>query len=205
MIAFVRGTLAGKAAGSVILDCQGIGYEIFVTEPDWQRLTETEQPVQLYTHMHISENTGVTLYGFLQPDDLSLFRLLITVSGVGPKMAQNVLSLLPGNSLRVAILSDDTKSIAKANGIAAKKAAQIVLALKDKVSIEETIEQMSSTGAVSTGREASMLAKPEVADAVLALEALGFTHAEAVKAVRSVAFEEGMTAEDILQASLKNM
>ena len=141
------------------------------------------------------------LYGFLEKNDLELFQLLISVSGIGPKGGLAILSTLDADDLRFAILSGDAKAIAKSPGVGSKTAQRVILELKDKLSLEDAFEtkhthvQMAAT---STGN----LVKN---DAVLALTALGYSQTESLKAVSAVEITEDMDVEEVLKAALKHM
>ena len=147
---------------------------------------------------------ALQLYGFLTRDELSMFKLLITVSGIGPKGALGILSVMDADALRFAILADDAKSISKAPGIGAKTASKLILELKDKMDFEEAVTHVLDQGqaeAAGGGSDGGMAAN----DAIQALVALGYTSTEAVKAVKKVDITADMTVEDILRAGLKNL
>lgn len=146
------------------------------------------------------------LFGFLTKDELAMFQLLITVSGIGPKGALGILSVMDADALRFAILADDAKSISKAPGIGVKTAGRLILELRDKVDFEEAIEgaldrgEMNAAGRSSAGENGAA-----ANEAIQALVALGYSSAEAVKAVKKVAAAPDQTVEDILKAALKNL
>ena len=142
------------------------------------------------------------LYGFLTKDDLELFKLLITVSGIGPKGGLAILSTLEADDLRFAVLSGDAKAIAKAPGIGAKTAQRVILELKDKMSLEDAFEKKSEH--VALQQNASGLNQVKN-DAVQALTALGYSSTESMKAVSAVDITEEMDVEAVLKAALKHM
>ena len=142
------------------------------------------------------------LYGFLTKDDLELFKLLITVSGIGPKGGLAILSTLDADDLRFAVLSGDAKAIAKAPGIGAKTAQRVILELKDKMSLEDAFEKKSEH--VALQQNASGLNQVKN-DAVQALTALGYSSTESMKAVSAVDITEEMDVEAVLKAALKHM
>lgn len=203
MIAFLRGTVADLEEGSVVIDVGGVGYEVLVPGQLIDELSGVGQELKLYTYMQVRED-AVTLFGFLTRDDLRMYRMLIGVSGVGPKAGLSILSCLGADELRFAILADDAKKIAKTPGIGAKTAQKIILELKDKLDVEEAFEktfaarQAAPEGVVSVGGGAMQ-------DAVEALTALGYGSTEALKAVRQVKPTEDMDAEAILREALKRM
>ena len=203
MIAFLKGTVADVTENSVVLDVNGIGYEVLVPGHLIDMLDGIGQELKLYTYMQVRED-AVTLFGFLSRDDLQMYKMLIGVNGVGPKAGLSILSALGADDLRFAVLADDAKKIAKTPGIGAKTAQKIILDLKDRVDLEEAFEkklasrQNASAAAPAAGSAA-------VQDAVEALTALGYGSTEALKAVRGVKPTDDMDAEAILREALKRM
>lgn len=189
--------------GTVVLDVNGVGYEVLVPAQLLSMLEGVGQSLKLYTYMQVRED-AVVLFGFLTRDDLMMFKLLIGVNGVGPKAGLNILSTLGADDLRFAILADDAKRIAKAPGIGGKTAQKIILELKDKLDLEEAFEKKLASSQISA--EAAVAAGSDVMqDAVQALVALGYGSTEALKAVRSVKPTEDMDVEDILKEALRKM
>ncbi len=203
MIAFLKGEVADMTEGSIILDVNGVGYEALVPGQLLSMLEGIGQSLKLYTHMQVREDT-VTLFGFLTRDDLQMFRMLISVNGVGPRAGLSILSALGADDLRFAVLADDAKRISKTPGIGAKTAQKIILELKDKLDLEEAFEK--KLAAAGNAPEISAAAGDDIIqDAVQALVALGYGSTEALKAVRSVKPAENMNTEDILKEALKRM
>lgn len=203
MIAFLKGEVADMTEGSVVLDVNGVGYEVLVPGQLLSMLEGIGQSLKLYTYMQVRED-AIVLFGFLTRDDLQMFRMLIGVSGVGPKAGLGVLSALGADDLRFAILADDAKKIAKTPGIGAKTAQKIILELKDKLDLEDAFEKKLASDKLSP--EASVAAGSKVIqDAVEALTALGYGSTEALKAVRSVKPTDDMDVEDILKEALRRM
>ena len=145
------------------------------------------------------------LFGFLSEDDLEIYRLLIGVSGIGPKGALGILSGLSADALRFAVLADDAKTIAKAPGIGLKTAKKLILELRDKLSLEEAFEARLAGEKAREGAEPSAGLTAARNEAVEALTALGYSSSEALKAVRQVEAADGMDVEEILKAALKYM
>ncbi len=203
MIHFVKGILDTVSENMVVVENGGIGFEIMVPLSVVSSLPQTGNEVKIYTYTYVRED-ALQLYGFLTRDELSMFRLLITVSGIGPKGALGILSVMDADALRFAILADDVKSISKAPGIGAKTASKLILELKDKMDFEEAVThvldqgQAEEAGGVPGGGMAAN-------DAIQALVALGYTSTEAVRAVKKVEITADMTVEDILKAGLKNL
>ncbi len=205
MIQFVKGELDTVSEQVIVVENNGIGFEIMVPLSVVSNLPQTGNEVKIYTYTYVRED-ALQLYGFLTRDELAMFKLLITVNGIGPKGALGILSVMDVDALRFAIMADDAKSIAKAPGIGAKTASKLILELKDKMDFEEAVEN------VLAGGEAVVAAKANHADvgfaaneAIQALVALGYTSTEAVKAVKKVELTPDMTVEDILKAGLKNL
>ncbi len=203
MIAFLKGEIADLTEGSVVLDVNGVGYEVLVPGQLLSMLEGIGSRVKLYTYMQVRED-AVVLFGFLTKDDLQMFRLLTGVSGVGPKAGLNILSTLGADDLRFAILADDVKRIAKTPGIGAKTAQKIILELKDRLDLQDVFEKKSASGQI-TPEAAAAAGSQVVQEAVEALVALGYGSTEALKAVRSVQPGEDMDVETVLKEALKRM
>lgn len=203
MIAFLKGEVADMTEGSVVLDVNGVGYEVLVPGQLLSLLEGIGQELKLYTYMQVREDAMV-LFGFLTRDDLQMFKMLIGVNGVGPKAGLGIMSVMGADDLRFAILADDAKKIAKTPGIGGKTAQKIILELKDKLDLEEAFEKKLASDQISP--EASVAAgNAVVQDAVQALVALGYGSTEALKAVRSVKPTEDMDVEEVLKEALKRM
>lgn len=204
MISYVVGTLMAKGENSIVVDHQGIGLEILVPGSLLDTLPASGSEVKIETYLHVKED-GMQLFGFGSVQDKELFKLLITVSGIGPKGGLAIMGTLPSDDLRFAILSDDAKTIAKAPGIGAKTAKKLILELKDKMDMEQSIELALEQGERTAGVGAGETDSRMAADAVEALTALGYSATDAMRAVRAVPMTEDMTVEKLLKFSLKNM
>ncbi len=203
MIAFLRGRVEEITEGSVILDVNGIGYEVLAPGQMLSMLGGTGQELKVYTYLQVRED-AVTLFGFPSRDDLQMFKMLIGVNGVGPKAGLSILSALGTDELRFAILADDAKKIAKAPGIGAKTAQKIILELKDKLDLYDAFEKkLDKDPLIPEG--ASAAENDSMQDAIQALVALGYGSTEALRAVRAVKPSGDMDVEDILKEALKKM
>ena len=203
MIASVKGKLEGVTAESVIIDVNGLGVEAIVPGTVINRLPKVDDNVKLYTYLHVREDV-MQLYGFLEKEDLDFFKLLITVNGIGPKAGVAILSSMPVDILTFAILSEDIKTIEKAQGIGAKTAKKLVLELKDKVGIIKSPKNISSGSYEETVLDIGI--NNEIKDeAVQVLTALGYSQTEAMKAISTVEMTEGITSEELVKLSLKNL
>lgn len=201
MIAFVKGILDTVAEDRIVVENNGVGFEIFVPGSVAQALPQAGNAVKIYTYTYVREDI-LQLYGFLTRDEMDMFKLLITVNGIGPKGALGILTVMDADTLRFAILSDDSKSIAKAPGIGAKTASKLILELKDKCHLEDMLESGVSAAKASGLENTDNDARN---DAIQALVALGYSATEAATAVRRTDVTPDMTVEDILKLSLKNL
>ena len=203
MIASVKGKLEGVTAESVIIDVNGLGVEAIVPTTVINRLPKIDDNVRLYTYLHVRED-AMQLYGFLEKEDLDFFKLLITVNRIGPKAAIAILSSMHTDILTFAIISEDTKTIEKAQGIGSKTAKKLVLELKDKVGI---IKIPKNTGSENYDNNVLTIGiNSEIKDeAVQVLTALGYSQTEAVKAISTVEISEKMTSEELVKLALKNL
>jgi Holliday junction DNA helicase RuvA len=201
MFAFVQGILDGITEDGCIVDVGGFGVNVGISARTASQLPGIGEAVKLYTYTALRED-AISLYGFLNRDELELFKRLISVSGVGPKAGLSILSELDPDSVRFAILSGDAKAISAAPGIGPKTAQRIILELKDKVRLteESLLEQAASAGNVHAATENM---SPERSDAVAALIALGYSSTESRKAVAQIPDTEGMDSGAVLGAALK--
>ena len=202
MIAFVRGTAVDMTENSVIVETGGIGYEIYMTGTDLSQIHMGEE-VKIHTYFNVRED-AMQLYGFWHKDDLQVFRLLLSVNGIGPKAALGVLSGLSADELRFAVLSDDVKTLSRAPGIGKKTAQKLILELKVKLKLEDAFEKK-----LMHEQENADLNDTDFHDgrqeAVEALTALGYSSSEALKAVHKVTDVDPGDVEAILKAALKQL
>ena len=200
MISYVKGTVEEVRQDQIVLDNHGIGYGIMVPSNVSEQITVGEREQKIYTYLHVRED-AMQLYGFLSKSDLEMFKLLITVSGIGPKGALGVLSVLSANDLKFAILAGDVKTICSAPGIGKKTAEKTILELKDKVTVEEAFEERIAQKTDSDTSNTDGVKK----DAIDALVALGYSQTEALKAINQIEILPDMDAEQILKLGLKNL
>ena len=201
MIAYVKGILEEITENNAVVDVGGIGYNIKISAGTMNLLPGLHKEVKLYTYTCVREDS-FSLYGFLTKDELEIFRLLISVSGVGPKGALGILSVMSAQDLRFAVLAADSRILAKAPGIGKKTAERLILELRDKVSMEEALESVVPAGAGTEIADVQGAARNE---AVEALVALGYGSAEALHAVSKVSGVDENDTEAILKAALKLM
>lgn len=203
MIAFVKGELAEIKENTIIVENHGLGYEIAVPQTVFHKLPALHSEVKIHTYMQVKED-GIALFGFTNKDDLNVFKLLITVNGIGPKGALGILSALSADDLRFAILSEDAKAISKAPGIGAKTAGKLILELKDKFKLEDAFEQKLLNATVNIFTDRSAI-DGICNEAIQALVALGYGSSEAMRAVKMVNVTYDMDSEKVLKLALKNI
>jgi len=179
----------------VVIDVNGIGYQVQVTQPVLLRLVQNKGPVKLFTYMAVRED-AVTLYGFMHLSELEMFRILISVSGIGPQIAMNLLSQIGIEDFAMAILNEDEKALTRISGIGPKSAKRLILELRDKMKkVGETIISGE------TGRSS-----PAVHDAVSALISLGFAEKESRDAVSASAPAlKSPSVQELIKAALSKL
>ena len=198
MITYVKGELVEINDNNIVVECYGIGYEIMVPASVLPGLPSIGEMVKIFTYQNVKED-ALDLYGFLTKDDLTIFKLLITVNGIGPKGALNILTVISPDELRLAVLSDDVKAIQKAPGIGGKTAQKLIIELKDKLSLDDVIDKGFNNAVITP---ATGSARDE---AIEALVSLGYSSSEAVKAVREANVREDMDSEMLLREALKKL
>lgn len=191
MIAHLSGVLASTGDRWVVIDVGGIGYRVQVTGPALQSIRETEGLIKVHTHMAVRDD-DIQLYGFLHQSELDLFRILISVSGIGPQIAMNILSQISLADFAIAIVNDDEKVLTKISGIGQKSAKRLILELKDKMK--------NHTATVPATRRTA-----EAGDAVSALISLGFSPREAQEAVDAVQPLPEPTVQNLIRAALARL
>ena len=196
MYAYIEGTIDEITETQLILDHDGIGYELTMSQSDLSRLAGRRERMRIHTYYQVSEN-GVALYGFLTKEAKELFLLLVTVNGVGPKAAIAILGTLSAEDLRFAIIGEDVKAISAAPGVGPKTAKRIILDLKDKIDFVETVESH-----VNSGGQAELSAKN---DAMAALVALGYSSSDAVRVFADMEITEDMQADDLIRIALRKL
>ncbi len=197
MISYVKGTLTAVFLDGIIIENQGIGYDIKTpVMPD--RLPKMGSQCMIYTHMYVRED-AIGLYGFLTKEELDTFKLLIGVSGIGPKVALAVLSTLSVHQLKLAVLSDDAKTICKTPGIGPKGAKRLIIELKDKLEMDELEEEPMREELFQEGAE------DVISLTAQALVSLGYSNSEAYRSIQAVEGRDEMDTETLLKAALKNM
>lgn len=196
MFSYIKGKLVSKLVNYIIVEVGGIGFKIFMSTSSISKLNENEE-VKIHTYMQVKED-DISLYGFITSEELRMFELLISVSGVGAKSAITMLSSITPSSFALAIISNDIKSLTKIPGIGNKTAQRIVLELKDKLKTEESI---------SNDNEEIIIAIKDdnkSSEAIQALKVLGYTNSEIEKVLGKID-TNSMTVEDIIRTALINL
>jgi Holliday junction DNA helicase RuvA len=197
MIAHLHGKLAESTPTHVVVDCHGVGYSVFIPLSSYDKLPPRGSDVKLLTYHHVIAQDGTQqLYGFVTAEEREMFLLLISISGIGPKLAVNILSSTSISALRNAIASGDTKTLSTLRGIGKKTAERLVVELKDKI---------GGAAAFQTKGRAATPEEQKLTDAVLALISLGYKQVDAHQAVLAAAEELSTKAgvEELVRAALR--
>lgn len=200
MIAYVKGEIAELTESNVVVEVGGVGFNVGISARVAQSLPGIGEEVKLHTYTLVRED-AFSLYGFLSRSELEIFKKCIAVSGIGPKGALSILSVMDADGLRYAILSGDAKAIAKAPGIGARTAERLILELKDKVSYDDALIDME----MEKGQAMISPSEGAIKEAVEALVALGYGQTESLRAVNGIADADSMDSGALLKAALKNL
>jgi holliday junction DNA helicase RuvA len=198
VITFLHGTIEELLPTQIVVNVAGVGYEVLIPLSSYNKLPPAGQNLRILTHLVIREDAHV-LYGFMTAQERDLFRMLInSVSGIGPKIALNILSGMNVSSFRGAVANGDVKALSQINGVGKKTAERIVVELKDKIGPAAAWEASSAQRALSPTDQ-------KINDAILALIALGFKQVDAHDAVRAAVEQLGPNAgpDDLVRASLR--
>lgn len=199
MISYIKGILEDMSPGMVVVDNHGIGYQMMVPMRG-EAFPKIGQEIKIYTHMHVRED-DVSLFGFLSKEEKEAFELLIGVNGIGPKVGLSVLSTLSVYELKMAVISEDVKTISKTPGLGPKGAKKLILELKDKLSFEELEEDGVGAEIFDTSADSS----DSVMITIEGLVSLGYSKSEAAIAVNKVEDAKDLTPEELLKKALKNI
>jgi len=202
MIGYIKGELTDITENYAVVEVAGIGYEVNLPSSTIMGLPAIGSSIKLYTYLHVRED-AISLYGFRTKDDLEMFKLLITVNGIGPKGALAILSAMSADDIRFAVLADDVKTLAKAPGIGNKTASKLILELKDKLKLEDVFEQRLINQQNKSTAASALSEKKE--EAIQALTVLGYSASDALKIVNQIEITEDMTSEEILKLCLKRI
>lgn len=195
MIAYLNGILELKFNGYIIIDVMGVGYKVFMSETSINKLGKIGDKVKVYTHYHVREDE-ISLYGFLNIEELNMFELLISVSGVGAKSALNTLAYIEPSTFALAVVSNDTSKLVKIPGIGAKTAARIVLELKDKLKNQDIVKNKVDK------IESNIENKENIEEAITALQVLGYNRKEIEKTFEKIE-DTNISLEELIKKGLK--
>lgn len=205
MISYIKGELTEIFNDMIVVESNGIGYNINVPTSVIEQISSIGNEVKIYTYLNVKEDE-CSLFGFLTRDDLNMFKMLISVNGIGPKVAVGALSNISSDDLRFAVLSDDVAAIKALPGIGPKTAQKLIIELKDKLKLDEVFESAlarnAQGSAAKTGSSSIMMIRN---DAVEALVSLGYSGKDALKAVKAVEDIENKDSETVLKEALKNL
>ena len=193
MYAYINGKIADKANNYVVIDNSGIGYKIYMSLAAIEKLPDVGETQKVYTYYHVRED-NISLYGFLSNEELRMFELLLSVSGIGAKLALQILSAISPSSFALAVISNDVSKIVKIPGIGSKTAARIVLELKDKLKTEEAISKNEKI-------EKAIHIDDKDNEAITALQVLGYTRKEIEKTIEHIDTENS-SVEGIIRKAL---
>lgn len=207
MFYYISGKLAKLDLFYAVVDAGGVGFKLTISQSTYSKLAKSsgveDSQVKLYTYMAVRED-GTELFGFYTEEELEAFKLLITVSGVGPKAAISVLSTLTPEKLTFAVCSEDRKAISQANGIGAKTAARIILELKDKLKSSAISLSGDSDGTVADNFSSTATSSSKLSDAQDALTVLGYSRSEALKVLQTID-TNALEVDDIIRLALKKL
>lgn len=195
MYAYIKGSLEVKTRGYIVIDVNGIGYKIFMSETAIAELGEIGQVVKVHTYLKVKEDE-MSLYGFNTNEELRMFELLLSVSGIGAKSAINILSNITPSSFALAVITNDVAKIKALPGIGPKGAQRIILELKDKLNKQQDIEEVEK-------QMEKVIDTQKYNEAISALQVLGYSKKEIEKALQEI--NEELTVEEIIKLGLKNL
>ncbi|MBQ4425145.1 MAG: Holliday junction branch migration protein RuvA [Lachnospiraceae bacterium] len=199
MIYYIRGILSEYTEEGIVVEAGGVGYSLIVPTTVLSELPSPGEEVRLYTYFQVAEDMQ-KLYGFLTREERETFLLLIKVNGIGPKLAVSVLSAISVEELRIAVITGDVKTLSRAPGLGKKTAEKMILELKDKFDAAKVVEAVAGKSG-----DAPVVVTDAFTEAVAALQSLGYSSSEALKAVRAVPAEDDWTVDEILQAAFQKL
>lgn len=197
MFAYIKGNLEIKTNGYVVVDVEGIGYKIFMSQNAIEKLGESGKEVKIHTYVRVRED-DISIFGFNSNEELRMFELLLSVSGIGAKSSLTILSNISPSSFALAVISNDIGKLKKLPGIGPKTAQRIILELKDKLKTEEAIDDN-----VEELKEA-ILENDKVSEAISALQVLGYSRREIDLALANID-KNNLSIEEIIRQGLKNL
>jgi Holliday junction DNA helicase RuvA len=205
VIGRLRGYLVEKSPPEILIECAGVGYEVTLPMTSFYALPETKEEAIIFTHFVVREDAQL-LYGFANKIERKLFRLLIKVNGVGPKLALAILSAMSADQFVSCVVHDNLATMVKIPGVGKKTAERLLIEMRDRLKDWQASSSTPATDAmpVSLSIEDSFVVSPVKGDAINALISLGYTQGQADKAVKAV-YKDGSRSEDIIRDALKAM
>ena len=204
MLAYVKGELAQKQIGYVVIDVGGLGYKIFMSEPSIDEIGNIGDTVKVHTYYRVSED-DISLFGFNSQEELRMFELLISVSGIGAKTAIAMLACIEPSQFAIAVISDDIDTLKKIPGVGPKSAQRIVLELKDKMKKEQQIAELTNATSEQKSKVKKIIVTDsKVQEAIDALQVLGYTKKDVEKALERIDTAE-LTVENIIKQALREL
>ena len=204
MIAYVKGELAQKQIGYVVIDVGGLGYKVFMSEPSIDEIGNIGDTVKVHTYYRVSED-DISLFGFNTQEELRMFELLISVSGIGAKTAIAMLACIEPSQFAIAVISDDIDTLKKIPGVGPKSAQRIVLELKDKMKKEQQIAELTNASLEQKSKVKKIIvADSKVQEATDALQVLGYTKKDVEKALEQLELAD-LSVEDIIKKALREL
>ncbi len=197
MFAYIKGNLEVKTRGYVVIDVNGVGYKIFMSETAIEKIGEIGENVKVHTYLRVRED-DMSLYGFQTNEELRMFELLLQVSGIGAKSAITILSNITPSSFAIAVITNDVSKIKSLPGIGPKTAQRIILELKDKIETEEAISEDKSIDITEQVAD-----NEKISEAISALQVLGYSKKEIEKAIQKI--DNSLSVEEIIKIGLKNL
>lgn len=202
MLSYIIGEVAEISADTVVVENNGIGFNIKTSAMTIDSLPPVGDMVRIYTYLHVRED-AMQIFGFLSKDELEVFKLLLNVNGIGPKGALGILSAISTDDLRFAVLSDDVNLIKSCPGVGAKTAQKLIIELKDKLRLEDAFEMaVNNNNKKNTVQDNTVIVMNE---AVEALVSLGYSSKDAIAAVKKVEDIQNKNSEQILKEALKGL
>ena len=204
MIAYVKGELVQKQIGYVVIDVGGLGYKIFMSEPSIDEIGNIGDEVKVHTYYRVSED-DISLFGFNTQEELRMFELLISVSGIGAKTAIAMLACIEPSQFAIAVISDDIDTLKKIPGVGPKSAQRIVLELKDKMKKEQQIAELTNASLEQKSKiKKVIVADSKTQEAIDALQVLGYSKKDVEKALEQIDTAE-LKVEDIIKKALREL
>ncbi len=199
MFAFIKGSLEVKTTGYIVIETNGVGYKIFMSESAIEKLGEIGSIVKVHTYVRVRED-DISIYGFNTNEELRMFELLLSVSGIGAKSAITILSNISPSSFALAVITNDVNALKKLPGVGPKSAQRVILELKDKIKTEEAISKENTTVEIKE----AIIEDDKVQEAVSALQVLGYSKKEIEVAMEKLD-TSSLSVEDIIRQGLNNL